>query len=162
MQSAVIFTMKVEKIRKLIQVRQRDWMCGKLTDYGEVKQKTRSSPLFQIATAISCSDEVIEENLVEQIVRIMYSNSEYSGYARGVVVRVVRMNPQLVKAWGRGLFAVVKEKQVCNDLWRFVWRDCRFMEKETRMMIEEEIWSGSPEVGAIGSIISAFSYLECR
>jgi hypothetical protein len=161
MQSAVIFTVKADRIQELIHVKQRDWISGGLTDYCEVKEK-RSPALFQIATAISCTEGFSDEALLERIVKIMYSNLEYAGYARGIVVRVVRSNPGLVKVWSRGLLEVVKRKEVCHELWPFAWRDYRFMEKDTRIMIEHEIWSGCPEIGSVGSIVSAFSYQEAK
>jgi hypothetical protein len=144
---------------------QRGWMDREsLLDFEDnaiVCTSELGQTLMRVVRAVNFGtigmDESIEPSLIEGVVRVMYSNPEWTLYARGVLVRCGRVKEGVIAIWGRKLRDMIAAGQIDPQLWNYVWRDFSRFPDEVKRGIQEVIWAEPPATWSVEAALSAFS-----
>jgi hypothetical protein len=163
-QGAVIFIMRAEQIEKFIMsdFRKLPWFANPsdLLDFADRRcpesDGARWTGWQVVSTLNPTAADEVEPELVEALVRIMYQNQDFSLLARGAIVRLMRVKPDLIRNWALGLKQILLENAVPENLWEFVWRDYSLFERELRKELQDAIWSGTPALAGVALAVCAF------
>jgi hypothetical protein len=164
-QHAVIFIMKTSDIHKFITIRPADssWITNPrdLLDFSDdiaTESDKETSAVCQCVMAMAPSAaDPIDPELFAELVRIMYHSPEASNLARGAVVRIVAVKPELVRNWAEVLKQMIVENAVPDELWHFVWRDFSCFDRDIRADLQDLLWGHVASASSVSSVLSAFT-----
>jgi hypothetical protein len=163
-QSAVIFVMPIDKIRPFLLSDEEspDWMLrprGLLDFQDKSGGHGVESAALQIVMAIGNrgGEEKIPDEVMRRLVKLMYKSKEFAAVARGALVRVVTIDPELINVWAEALRMVLNEGG--NEiLWDEVWRDIPLIGERWQQELQDAAWQAEPVFRSINAVIAAFGY----
>jgi hypothetical protein len=139
-----------------------EWMEGdSLLDFEDSLEKpagARDAAIAHVAMAVSPdADEEIEEDLIKDLVRVIYRRPEWTLFARSAIVRIARVQPAVITVWGKILGEMIEDKEVNQELWDYVSRDfCRFP-VELKRELQDVMWETEPAKWSLDGALAAFA-----
>jgi hypothetical protein len=161
MQSAWIFIVKSDRIRRFIEVdmSSRDWMTqpSDLLDF--IDGGDAEDVVYPLAMAIDPkSTDLFDPEPIKKLAQIIYSRQSWSLPARSAMVRIASANGAAIAWWAEGIRAVIESGAVDERLWEALWRDFALLPQDIQRAIQDTVWSADPPVASVGAALSAFSY----
>jgi hypothetical protein len=166
MQGAAIFVVKTDKLRTFLDVDAvgPDWIARpvKFDDFEDPGGSPKNPVLKTcalVASAIVVSEEdVIDPQLVESLVTVLYQKKEFSVFARSALIRILRARPEVLETWVETLRRLLEEEKIGAELWSFVWRDFSLLPKEYQSRVQDLIWKKDRPLAFVATAVSAFLY----
>jgi hypothetical protein len=164
MQSAVIFVMPIDKIRPFLHSEEQspDWMLrprGLLDFQDKLGGHGVESAALQIVLAIGNrpDEEKVPDEVVARLVKLMYKCKGLAAVARGALVRVATVDPELINLWAAALSAILREGGD-EVLWDYVWRDIPLLGDLWQRELQDAAWAAAPLFRSVSAVIAAFGY----